>query len=470
MKLNKILLIIIILIATLLRIYKIDSYPSINPDEAALGYNAYSLIKTGKDEHGAVWPLHFKSFGDYKPGGYVYLALPFIYLFDLNTLSVRLPNILLSIVSIYFLYLVIKNITKNESLSLLTIFLIAVSPWHIQFSRGSWESCTALSFTIIGIYFYLKERWIISALLFSASMYTYHSARIVTPLLILLLFYVFKKVNKKFIVILLIATLPVLVSFLKNGGTARFGGVGITADQGPLWRANELLNHHMNTKIFNRVMHNQRILYSLSWLEKYTSHYNLNFLYTTGDAVPRSKIPESGQSHMVLVLFFSLGIYFLLKDENTRLKKIIIGLILISPLASSLTYQAPSALRSLPMVIPLEFISAYGIFSLYKKIYYKKAFKVLFTIAILWSVGSYLTTYYYRYTEELPTSWPWTAKQSIENKDYQNIDADQPYIMYLFYTKYDPSRLQAQIKLTPPDIYGFSTVEQIDDIIFKPKK
>ncbi|PJC80059.1 hypothetical protein CO009_02840, partial [Candidatus Shapirobacteria bacterium CG_4_8_14_3_um_filter_35_11] len=65
---TKIKLILIILLAVALRFWNINSLPSLNPDEAALGYNAYSLLLTGKDEHGQAWPIHFKSFGDYKPG------------------------------------------------------------------------------------------------------------------------------------------------------------------------------------------------------------------------------------------------------------------------------------------------------------------------------------------------------------------------------------------------------------------
>ena len=91
-KVNKLPLIIILLVAFLIRFINLGNTPALNPDEAALGYNAYSLIETSKDEHGISWPLHFKSFGDFKPGGYVYLALPFIKVFGLNTTAVRLPN------------------------------------------------------------------------------------------------------------------------------------------------------------------------------------------------------------------------------------------------------------------------------------------------------------------------------------------------------------------------------------------
>jgi len=36
--------------------------PGFNADEAAFGYNAYSLLKTGRDEYGTLLPLSIKSF------------------------------------------------------------------------------------------------------------------------------------------------------------------------------------------------------------------------------------------------------------------------------------------------------------------------------------------------------------------------------------------------------------------------
>ena len=61
---NKLLLIFIIGLSFFLRIYKVTSVPpSLNWDEVSIAYNAYSILKTGKDEWGDFLPLHFKSYG-----------------------------------------------------------------------------------------------------------------------------------------------------------------------------------------------------------------------------------------------------------------------------------------------------------------------------------------------------------------------------------------------------------------------
>jgi hypothetical protein len=92
------------------------------------------------------------------------------------------------------------------------------------------------------------------------------------------------------------------------------GGVGLTADKGPISRSEELLNQHNNTKIINRIIHNKRILYTLSWSEKYISHFNLNYLFMNGDAVPRSKIPEMGLLYLLELPLLIYGIY---KSRNS---------------------------------------------------------------------------------------------------------------------------------------------------------
>src|SRR3990167_8598168 len=88
-----IFLTIIIGIASVLRLWQLGKVPS-SPDwdEVALGYNAYSILQTGRDEYGKFLPIVLRSFDDYKPALYVYLAIPAIKLFGLNVFAVRLPS------------------------------------------------------------------------------------------------------------------------------------------------------------------------------------------------------------------------------------------------------------------------------------------------------------------------------------------------------------------------------------------
>jgi len=495
---KKYLLPLILFLAILLRFIDINTIPSLNPDEAALGYNAYSLLKTGKDEHGVSWPLHFKSFGDYKPGGYVYLDLPFTALFGLTPLATRLPNLILSVLAILYLYKFVFLLSKNKNLALLSALTLTISPWHIHFSRGAWESSVALSFILIGTYYFYKyikdnkiRHFYLFTILIIASLYTYHSARLIAPLLVFVLIILhfqtllsrFKKLVIPLIIAILI-TLPVLISFLNNGGTTRLGGVGLMADYGPIARAEELLNQHGNVKLVNRIIHNKRLLYTLSWAEKYFSHYNLNFLFINGDEVPRSKSPEMGQLYLIELPLLILGIFSLLKTKlfSKKSKIFIFSWLFIAPIASSLTFQAPSALRSLPMIIPLSIIISFGLYQLQANLSSLKSNKLKITysflilISYLYSLSYFTHAYFLHSPQRYPFAWNSKFEEIVpyinsQKNNYQNIyltdTYDQPYILYLYYSKYDPKVIQSQIKLTSPDKFGFSTVRQIDNIYFQ---
>jgi 4-amino-4-deoxy-L-arabinose transferase-like glycosyltransferase len=504
---TNILLILVFVLAFFIRGWDIANTPALNPDEAALGYNAYSLLETGQDEHGQSWPIHFKSFGDFKPGGYVYLAMPFIKILGLTPLAVRLPNLILSVLTIFFVYKLVLLWTSNSRLSVISALVLTLNPWYIHFSRGAWESSTALFFIVLGVYLFYsyiikhKSYFIyISIISFVASLYVYHSARLVAPLLVLSLLFLHRsyfishisKLILPFIFGVLIC-LPVAFSFLNSGGAARFGGVGLTADQGPVWRANELLNHHMNTRLINRISHNKRLLYAISWAQKYTSHFDLNFLFINGDEVPRSKVPEMGQLYLIELPFLILGILFLLTSDIYHLKSkiFIFSWLFIAPIASSLTFQAPSALRALPMTIPLSILTALGIYifganlSSYfishksKLVDQRISTLIIFSLSLvgyIYSFFYYLDAYFVHYHKRLPFAWEYGFPQAVEysQAQYDKYDHiyvtdkyDQPYILFLFFSKYDPRLIQKEIQLTPPDQFGFSTVRNFGKYRFE---
>lgn len=153
---KKLILILIILLAFALRFYRLDSYPALNADEAAIGYNAYSLIRTGLDEHGNPWPIHFQSFNDYKPGLYFYIVIPFVRFLGLSEWAVRIPGALLGVLTVLVIYLLVKELFKSEKLALLSSLFLAISPWHIHFSRGGWEVNVATFFITLGVWLFLR--------------------------------------------------------------------------------------------------------------------------------------------------------------------------------------------------------------------------------------------------------------------------------------------------------------------------
>src|SRR3989338_5818120 len=205
-KLSKYILIVIIFIAAVLRFYKLGSVPpSLYWDEASLGYNAYSILKTARDEYGKFMPLtNFAAFGDYKPPGYIYATVPSIAIFGLNEFAIRFPSAFFGVLTVLLTYFLAKKlftfntrgpvssflpasarsdlksdggrkdhpdlravgipsrtatprlIGNSEAVALLSAFFLAISPWHLQFSRGAFEANLGLFFSVCGIWLFLK--------------------------------------------------------------------------------------------------------------------------------------------------------------------------------------------------------------------------------------------------------------------------------------------------------------------------
>jgi len=510
------LIIGILILAAVLRLTFLDKFPAgLNADEAAIGYNAWSLLQTGKDEHSIAWPLVFRSFDDYKLPVYFYLVLPFVKFLGLTVTAVRLPSALLGIASVLLLYLITKQLvipglTRNPSgkntwtsdicnLPTITTLLLAISPWHLQFSRGGWEVNAATFFILLGLWGFLKglenqKYFFLFVISLVISLYTYHSARVISPLLALVMVTLYwknifsKPIPSSKLKTIIVATLlgillslPIASQLLSKEGQSRFSGVSIFADSGPDWQAtNYRLEHEDKSSLPVRLIHNRYLSYSMRFVQNYLSHYSPDFLFLNGDAIARSKVPETGQSLLILLPFFALGLLSLIMLDSNG-KKVILAWFLIAPLAASLTYQSPHALRAENMSVPFMIISALGTveFFIFIKKHLPKVIVptiVVFGLFLSYDFSRYLHMYYVHYPKELPYAWQYGFDQvaAFTKENYDKYDHiiitdryDQPYILIAFFTKYPPADLQRDIVMSAPDHYGFATGRKLGKYEFR---
>src|SRR3989338_4534962 len=105
MKKTLVFLGVITLLSAILRLYQLGSTPNaLEWDEVALGYDAKSILKTGRDQFGHFLPLTFRSLDDYKPPVYEYLTVPSVAIFGLTPFAVRLPSAVSGITMVVLLY------------------------------------------------------------------------------------------------------------------------------------------------------------------------------------------------------------------------------------------------------------------------------------------------------------------------------------------------------------------------------
>src|SRR5258708_37646482 len=91
---------LVLTLAFAIRTYNLNTNPpGFFADEAAIGFNAYKLATTGADEYNVPFPIFFRSFGDYRLPIPIYANIPFVALFGLQEISVRLTAVIFGLIS-----------------------------------------------------------------------------------------------------------------------------------------------------------------------------------------------------------------------------------------------------------------------------------------------------------------------------------------------------------------------------------
>jgi len=489
------LLIFILALAAFLRFYQIANVPpSTQWDETAIGYNAYSILKTGRDEYGQFLPLVFKSFGDYKPGFYVYLTVPFVGIFGLNETAVRLPSALAGIASVYFPYQVCWLLFKKKPLSLLASFALALSPWAMHFSRGAWEANVVLLLSLMGLFWFLKTEknktkyLYFSAIAFGLTFLTYQGSKVFIPLLLLgILIFFFKKIKtlpvKTIVISLFLLSLLALPSLLAmaTGGGGRAQTMSLFSYPRSEAEVQHLIDVDQGNKLYFNLFHSEGLSFFSRFSERYFNHFSSRFLFFEGDwSSLRHGPPYTGMLFLFDFIFLATGIYFLI-CLNKPETKFIFWWLLISPLPAALTRDSIQGVRSLNMVLPLMIIIGCGFYQiiiwLLKQ---KKLIAVLLAMGLgglyIFSVAYSFEQYFYHYPLQSSKDWVYGYKQVVQEvyplkNDYQKIiftDAyGQPYIYWLFYGQYPPVDYQTQAKLTRGVASDVGRVERLDNVDFR---
>lgn len=448
-KLHKILLSLIIILFLITRLYEINEIPaSVYWDEASIGYNAYSILKTGKDEWGDFLPIHFRAFGEFKLPLYIYAVVPFVKIFGLNEFSVRIPSALFSLGTVYITYFFAKRITESSLVGLWSSFLISISPWFFIFSRTGFEATAGLMFYLLGIYLFLnnskKYFMPLSILSFILSMYSYNSFRIIVPLTLAILFFT-RNFNltargdeksggvKKWLIlsaaILFISFIPIYRLYVYDTGIIRLQNVGASS--------------------------------GINILQNFTAHFNPAFLFTRGDNNIRHQQEGFGQLFLPEAFLLPLGIFYLLHKKK-KYGIMLLSLLLIAPVPASLTKESPHALRSIAIIPFICILSALGA-SLIKR----KLFQFILVMVFLSFFVNYFLNFLTVYPPQSLKEWQYDYKKIFLSLDLNSKEGKfrisekwgQPYIFALFYLKYDPEEFRSEVLRNSPDKWGFSTVK-----------
>lgn len=510
MKKHFIILIAIILVASFLRLYKLDQVaPSLFGDELDVGYHAYSILKTGKDYSGNSWPLHFQSLAEYRTPLYLYSVVPTVAIFGISAWGVRLPAAIFGILSIWAIYLLAKRLTKKESIGLLAAAVLAVSPWHIQYSRAAFEVTQMLFFLILGLYFFLtsleqkgKNLWM-AAVCFALMPWIYSTAKVFTPMLLvfLFLFYfrqIFKLPRKSLLVAILalaIVGLPIAYSTVFGGGADRFGYIGVFSDpttETEIGTARQIdarargeMGEGLHPTIVDKLFHNKFTFWGDNIFNNYYQSLSSDFLFNRGDPNLRHSIEGMGELYKVEVIPLILGVimfFAFFKDlpaQTGRKAKLLIAFWLLAGITpASLTRDGGNhATRLILTLPPLMFLVAYGLYS-FSKIKPKYLFYGvlgIYSVLFLVNFSFYQHNYWVHnpwYSERWWHSGWQQAIQSVKDNE-ANFDkvvitsADEPpWIFFAAWYQYDPAKWHQGYPLKTVELKSFGEVSYIDKYYF----
>lgn len=404
---KKIIILISILFITLqLRLFSISTYPvSLYWDEVASTYNAYSILKTGKDEYGNSFPVLFKSFNDFKMSGNIYLTSLMIPVCGLNEFSARASSAFTGIIAIFFTYQLVNELLLLSSvkfkglskLPVLTAFFLAISPWHIQFSRTGFEANVAAGFVIGSVWLFLngirQKKFMVlflSLILCAASFYVYRSIHVFMPLLIIGLVIIFnqniRRQKKNFIILLvcLILFLLPLIPKMFGEGAIRAKQVSVVnnASTEVYSSALELVKH---PNLVQKIMNNRRVVYGKLMATGYLSHFSPFYLFFSGDANGRHGPRGMGLLYGWEIPFILIGILAVFFLGKYVWQSILIWT-LLAPIPAALSVPVPHALRSLNMLPIPQLFCALGVIlciSIFLRPVIKKLFSVMFVVIVV---------------------------------------------------------------------------------------
>ncbi len=472
------LLIVFSLVSLFFNLYKkSQSPPGFTADEAAFSYNAYSLMKTGKDEYGAKFPLRLKSFGDYKMPVFTYLSIPFIKAMGLNENSARALNTLLALLFPVVVFLLAKELFAKVEVGLIAALITSVTLGLHIVGRQAHEAYLAVFLITLTAFFFLKElknnSLLISPLLLLIALFAYQSSRIFAFFFLgFALFYFWKKKISKFLLggflvaLLLFTTTDFIYKPERVKNLLYFNNPGFVL------KINELRGEGGPRIFYNKLTVGARDL-----VLEYSKYFSPQFLITQGDENPRFGFPGMSLVSPLIYLSLFVGIYYLFKNKQKR-RYFILGLLLVSPIAAFLTWAGISLTRSLFILVPTIVIASYGIYhflDLFKqrKVLAATALVIIEIFFLFYSWDFYLNHYPKRALIVRSMEAGYKELGDYIQNNYERFDNfyitkqhGQPYIHLLFQLGYPPEKFQMQAVLSAPDEYGFGTVEKFDKFNF----
>ena len=466
-------LIFILLLAAVLRFYQLGRLPqSLNIDELGFAYNAYSVMTTGHDEWGNPFPASFRSLGDFKLPFHGYIMIPSFALFGFTPFAIRFPVALFSFLTVILIYHLTNLLFPLKSkplpagrqvLNLTSALLLALSPWHLFYSRFGYEAIIQVFFVTLHIYFLLRFikvpsfRYLLGAFFAAlAALLTYHSAKVFLPIFDLVFILtnhqsflsLFKKNPRRsfaFFGLCLATAVIYLLLYMTGPAAERARMVFFTLD----FDYQRILAPHTGSSLlpdFGPVL-----MLVLFWWKRLLEYFSP--AYFIGTTLPLTSPTQIGQGiiYPIELLLLIIGLVYLVKDR--RLSQIILPWWLISLLPATLANNSQHTLRNMVGLPALIIIISLGAYHCLRWFKYKSLLILisLYLLSLVRFADLYLVHQPQFMSQYQGFGWQQMAEFVADAGDkYDLIYIDPrvgisgpetttvPYLYFLYYTKVAP--------------------------------
>ncbi len=433
----------ILLLGAVLRIYNVGDNPyGFFADEASFGYNAYTIVHYGTDEHGVRFPFLFRAFGDYKLPVFTYALVPFVAVFGLTETAVRLTSATFGIATIGAIYLLARLMFRSEGAGLLAALVLAVEPWHVHYSRTGFEFISYPLFLIVGLLLFLQGRerprlWPVAAAALGLTFYAYRAAWVFVPLLLPALALLYWQDLRRHWRLAALSAAVFLVLLLPLGAHLLFG---------PGDRIREVA-------VLGAEQRRDRSVW-----ETYEAYFGVSFLFERGDNGPitRHYLPGHGQLYWLQAPFLLLGLIAIARQPSKE--RLLLALALaVYPIGGVLTDTNPISSRTihgsllLALLTTVGLVTAVGALRRLPTAWARPAVATFAALLVLiggFQVAGYLRRYHGEYPRLSAGYWGWQwGPEAIMpyfvrvQGEYDDLILDgefnAPYIFFRFYAPDD---------------------------------
>ena len=453
--------------------------PGLYNDEASIGYNAWAIAHSGRDEHGVATPLYFTAFGEYKNPVYIYVLSGLLRFLPLTPAVTRLPAAIFGLITIACLTDTVWRMTRSRPVALATLVLGAVTPWLTLESRVAFEVISMVAGLAVALWCLargLEGRaiWFLGAgAALGLSVFAYTTARVEVALLAA-------------------AALPALLlpwHRRPRGWWLAIPPLGCAYAILLWWNAahpGALTSRFDLVSIFHD--HPTASVAAGRFLRNYIAHLDPYFLLARGDANLRHNTGHSGMLLATSAPLLAVGLAVCLRSIRDHMSRILLLGVVLGPVSVALTSEAiPHALRAANLIPFLILIMAVGVREITRiPRPHRNVLAMAFATALVVEATGYTVDLYSTYPARSQEAWDAGIAPAIsaaaEGNDNHPIlisrNLDSPIIQALFVihplppeqvdNTFDSAPLAASIGVTEVDPTSLGSAESGSLLILGP--